>query len=187
MTKISRHILLFFYLLLLPPSALAADVLAGLDLHGLAIMRIHSRHIKPIALEEAVTILEHDARFVGLTDFGTVSSQIVFSENHMVLMKADGVTPDSRGLRLHSILNLPLSEDEFLAIIAYRRPDGFTVTAASSNRETWKKNKNKKLTVTFFDFAKTASVARFPRRIAIKYGKNDFELKWQNVTLHSIP
>lgn len=188
MIKKFPHIFLCFCFLLLSPRAFATDPLVGVNLHGLAVVRVRSRHVKPVAMEQVVSIQEHQARFVGITDFANVFSQVLFSDGQMISLKvADDGTMLTSKIRLQSVLSLPLAENDFLALLAFRCPESFQILEAESDLEVWVSQKKKKMIVEFFDFAKVGAVARFPRQIRIKNGKNYFELTWKNVSFHSAP
>lgn len=155
-----------------------------LDLKGLAIVRIKSKHIPDLMTEQVVLIRGEKANFVGLNDFGAVAFVVHFSGNRLTIDTLGGSRLETSGKKLKNILSLPLSQNEFLGIIRYDKPRDFREDCEKGVCS-WMKRGKKTLGIAFSDFQPLKGFGDYPRRIILTYKKSIFDLKWQNVTLQS--
>lgn len=172
--------MVFVWLCLLSFAAQAAPH----DLKGLAVVRIKSKHIPDLITEQAVMIRGAEASFVGLSDFGTIAFVVRFAGNTLTIDTPNGNHLETSGKKLKNLLSLPLSKDEFLAVIRFERPPGFRAVCENEVC-TWTKPGEKALGITFSDFGPLKDFGDYPRRIVLTYKKSVFDLKWQNLSLQS--
>jgi len=163
-----RYILLSFLLLLWSDSACAF-------LHkGLAHIQIrNSRTV--LELTQFVTLSDSAASFVNLDDWGTESFSLVFSGGTLQFVSPNGEA-DFKSKSLKKLLSLPLTQDEFLAILRFEKPAGFS-ESIQDGVVSWKKPGYKKMQIVLQNFG-TISSGKKPADIRIEYKKNLFQLQW---------
>lgn len=155
---------------------LSEPVFAVTAIKGLATVRLVSRNMN-VELEQA-TIIEGDkAFFQGLNDLGGEVFEAVF-EPGAVYFSVGGATLGSTRPSLKKVLSLPLTRDEFLAILKHERPESFEDSCDCGHEAVWQHKKYPKLLVNFDQMAPINQLKEFPRHVHIEYKKNVFDLQW---------
>ena len=162
-------------LVLFSPNAFA------LNHKGLALIEIRNSQTI-LELTQIVSITDEKVVFVNLDDWGNESFQVIFNGKVMRLV-ADGTDMQIAHSPLKRALRLPLTQEEFLSIVRFVKPENFS---ASEDEQgiVWKKPKYKKLKILFQKFG-TIAKTNLPSDIQIQYKKNSFHLKWFNTNTKS--
>lgn len=173
-----RFLFSILIIVLYPFTLPARDNIEIKEIRGLAVVKIKSRHVNS-EWEQAIVIKGNRATLVGLDDFGGETFRIYFTKRGMTL-SAMGHIVKAKPNKLKKILSLPITQDEFLNIMKYQRPEGFLVI--NENNETvWQKKNKKKLRVRFGDFKKNKLGKDYPQKILITYKKNYLDVEWIKV------
>lgn len=147
---------------------------------GLSLVKIKSRRIQ-LELEQAVSVNDNNAVFVGLDDFGGEVFKLFFNEGGLMIL-ADGQLFQTRGSGLKKILSLPISQSEFLSALKFESHENFEVTENKEQVE-WSHLKKKNLKIVFTDFISINHQQRYPRHIVVSQKENFLDLKWIKVTV----
>lgn len=165
----------FLFALFFFQKTYAADLVSGIGL-----VKIDSKHFC-VELHQAIKISEKEAFFVALDDFGGIAFRVDFTAQ-MTLITLPDQSVSLGDRKLKQILSLPLTRDEFLSLIQYRKPESFSnLESLEKDTEVWQNKSRKKLRVAFSDFPVLATEERYPGHIVISYKKNHFDLKWQSL------
>lgn len=133
------------------------------DLKGIARVRIAAKHVR-MEMHFAVVIKGEDASFTALDDFGGTPFVIIFAGDKMLIRTAGRGEMRESGRKLKSILSMPLTQGELLAILS---------GGSHPSR--------RKLEVITRDFLASPGTNPYPQHVLITRGKNQFELTWQSV------
>lgn len=146
---------------------------------GLALIHLKSRRLSDQIYEQAVIVKGKEAQFVGLSNLGTVAFVLTFQNDEMILQSpAGGYVGKNKKLR--KLLSLPLTKEEFLAVIRYEKPQDFHFKETSTrDKVSWIKPKRQKMKIEFSNFMEDKS---YPKQIRIEYKHSFFDLKWQNLS-----
>lgn len=146
----------------------------ALNHKGLALVEI--RNAKTVLeLTQIVNITDLGVRFVNLDDWGNETFQVSFDGKKMQLV-SPGVDAQITDSPLQRALQLPLTQEEFLAILRFEKPENFKACEAETVI-TWHKPKYKKLKILFEKFG-TIAKTNLPLEFRIQYKKNLLHLKW---------
>jgi hypothetical protein len=130
-----------------------------------------------IELEQATVIEGSQAYFQGINDMGGEVFEATFRPE-AVYFSVSGAVYANTKLSLQPILSLPLTRDEFLAILKHERPESFEDPCDCGHEAVWRHKKYPKLMVSFDQMAPVDHVKEFPRHVRIEYKKNVFDLQW---------
>lgn len=172
-------VVFFCLLALIVTSSVYAQEGYDLSLKGLALVTLKSRRLN-LEVEQAIVVKNQMAAFVGLDDFGGESFRLIFTPAGMTIV-AGGQAMQTSGKKLKKIISLPLSQKEFLDIVAYQMQGGFTVK--KENEKTYWTRDKKKVVVEFSQFKKMGKRGRFPWRVFIRHKKNSLKLDWMNLKI----
>ncbi len=146
----------------------------ALNHKGLAFVEI--RNAKTVLeLTQIVNITDTGVQFVNLDDWGNETFQVSFDGKKMRLV-SPGTDVQIANSPLQRALQLPLTQDEFLSILRFERPENFKA-CESEDGISWHKPKYKKLKILFEKFG-TIAKTNLPLEFRIQYKKNLFHLKW---------
>lgn len=172
---------LMVLVIVLPGTARAVETPPVTEIRGVGVVKVNSRRAKGV-WEQAVVITKSRAQFVGLDDFGGEIFHIDFNREGMVILAAGHVV-GAPWDKLKRILSLPMSQEEFLSVLRYELPDGFSVVENKKDGVRWRKEKKKHLVVRFSRFFQAKRDLSYPGRILIQYKNNYFYLEWVKVTV----
>ena len=174
-----RHWVFLLCLCCLFPTFNVSAQMPGTSLKGLALVHIKSRRVKDQSFQQAVVIRDGDARFIGLDDFGGIAFELTF-EGWQMRLDLPGTSVKASSKKLKKLLSLPVSKQDFLAILTHNKPDAW-ILRRENDAEVWQYLRHKKLQVTFSDFMLGPVETNYPKHIVISYKDHLFELKWLNV------
>lgn len=166
----------------LPNLVFAANDKCTQSFDGLAVLNLKSRRIQ-LEAEQVVQVRGDTARFVGLDDFGGELYQLVFDKNGMALVSSSGGFASKKSSALKKVTSLPLSQQEFLQILRFQRPQNFEEAIVNHNT-IWTHPQKKHLKVQFegkIEFTTGKVACLLPKNIDIIDKKNHFKLDWSSL------
>ncbi len=168
-------------------------------LHGLANIEIRNKKTV-LELTQIVTVEDDSAKFVNLDDWGSSSFTVRFEKGKLRFDAADSAD-GTASVSLKRALSLPLTQDEFLSILHYRRlesrfdvvpndqsesktvavmENGSCLALKPGPEVTWQHKRHKKLKIVFRDFVRING-KDYPQYILITQKKTIFYLQWQKL------
>ncbi len=152
------------------------------EIKGYALLRLASKK-EVIEFEQAVIVDDDKAVFSALDEMGSEIFRVIFDDFGMAIVRGGQVVKSGKD-DLKKLVALPLPQAEFLKILRYTKPEGFSVVP-DEPLETWCRDKGKKLSVTFKSFM-DVNKKKFPRHIRIESKANTLDLRWLDVSVKEV-
>lgn len=147
---------------------------------GLAVVTLKNSKIT-LELTQLISVTAKEVSFVNIDDFGQESFEIIFDRKKMHIKTQNNSHSLSSPMR--KALRIPLTAEEFLAIMNYDKPEKFK-QSEDIESVSWQKPGYKKMKILFSGFNSQVRESQ-PDVVRVEYKRNFLQIKWINSKLPS--